>query len=153
MAVRVLAVGGVDSSGGAGLFADLRAVEALGACFVSATTALTAQNERGVLSVQPSSLDQFANELRAAFCRRVHAVKTGMLASAAHVGVLCAALDAMGFGGPIVVDPVLAATHGGKLIDAAGIEAMQKALFPRAALITPNLPEAKAFAGCADEPA
>jgi hydroxymethylpyrimidine/phosphomethylpyrimidine kinase len=144
-----LTIAGSDSSGGAGIQADLKTFAAFGVYGASAITALTAQNTTGVQAVHPVPPDFVARQIASVLDDLdVGAVKTGMLANAAIIGSVVGALSARS-GMPVVVDPVMVATSGDVLLEATAIAAMREQLFPRAHLITPNLPEA---AKLLDEP-
>lgn len=136
----VLCIGGLDSSGGAGLLRDAATVAGLGVAVRAAASAVTAQGPGGVAAVQPVDPATLAAQIAAA--GPVAAVKTGMLCDAARVRAVAAALpDA-----PLVLDPVLAASSGRALLDPGGVAAMLDLLVPRAALVTPNGPERDALA-------
>jgi len=145
---RVLIIAGSDSGGGAGIQADIKTVTALGAYATTALTALTAQNTLGVQAILPvppnfvqQQIDSVLSDIGA------DAVKTGMLLDHA---VIEAAADAVGRGAPrvpLVVDPVMVATTGARLLDPRAIDALERRLIARAALVTPNLPEAEALTG------
>ena len=141
---RILIIAGSDCSGGAGVQADIKTVTALGGYAMTAITALTAQNTLGVVDVYPTPPDFVARQI--ALCLNdigADAVKTGMLVSASVVEAAADALEASGSGALLVVDPVMTAKGGTELLAQAATEAMIRCLFPRAALITPNLPEAE----------
>lgn len=142
MRVRsVLCVGGSDSGGGAGIQADLKTLVDHRVYGASVVTAVTAQGSRGVVAVEPVSTALVVAQLRAVLDDLpVHAVKTGMLVSAEVVHALCDAIEALPARPPLVVDPVLAATDGTPLLDAAGREALGR-LLALATVVTPNLPE------------
>jgi len=142
-----LTVAGSDSSGGAGISADLKTFEALGVWGTSAITAVTAQNSQGIKAslVLPSWL--VAAQIDAvALDVRVEAAKTGMLGSAEVVGAVARALTASGIA-RLVVDPVLMATHGDRLLDADALIPLREELLPLATVVTPNLAEAAALTG------
>ncbi|WP_432492685.1 bifunctional hydroxymethylpyrimidine kinase/phosphomethylpyrimidine kinase [Kineococcus gypseus] len=152
MSARVaLSVAGSDPSGGAGVQADLKTFGALGAYGTAVLTALTAQSTRGVAAV---------HVVPAAFVREqlevllddvtVHATKTGMLADAAITRAVAAVLRERR-PGPLVVDPVMVATSGDRLLDASAVAAVRDELVPLADLVTPNVPEAAVLLGA--EPA
>ncbi len=144
----VLVIGGSDSCGGAGIQADLRVLAALGWKACSAITVLTAQHPRRVARIEPVPLAQLDAELHTVIdYYEIAAVKTGMLLDAERVAVVAAALDRLPGGVPLVVDPVMRASAGAELLDAAGREAMTAALLPRATLLTPNLDEAAFWLG------
>ena len=137
----VLSIAGSDSSGGAGIQADIKTALANGVYAMTAVTALTAQNTTGVLSVHEAPPEFLAAEIDAVFDDiPPDAVKIGMVASAPLIRTIAERLSAHG-AKHIVVDPVIVATSGAQLLaeDAAG--ALATALFPMAELVTPNLPE------------
>ncbi len=146
---RVLAIGGSDCSGGAGIQADLKTLTALGAYGATAVTALTVQDTSTVYDILP---------VPAAFVRRqieavlgdlgADAIKTGMLGDIAVVEAVCDALAAQP-PRPLVVDPVLRATAGQRLLTEPALALLKRRLLPLATLLTPNLPEAEALAGMA----
>jgi len=142
----VLTIAGSDSGGGAGLQADLKTFAAHGVHGVTAVTAVTAQNTRTVTAVEPVSPRTVAAQIRAVFDDfDVRAVKTGMLATAAIVEAVCEALE--GFPGPpLVVDPVIAATSGRRLLDEDAVAIVRERLLRRARLVTPNRFEAEVLA-------
>ncbi|ANM28903.1 hypothetical protein ABI59_03710 [Acidobacteria bacterium Mor1] len=147
MQPTVLTIGGSDSSGGAGIQADLKAVAANGGYGASALTAVTAQNTREVLHTHQLPAEVVEAQLRALFDDLdIRAVKTGMLVSAPIVEVVAAALDREGVE-HVVCDPVLGATTGSALLDAGGLEVMGRRLFPGLRLITPNAEEASRLSG------
>ncbi len=138
---NVLSIAGSDPSGGAGVQADLKALSALGAYGMCAVTALTAQNTtgvRGVSGVDPAFL---RDQIDAVFDDvRVDAVKIGMVGSAASVKAVAECLER--YRPPlVVVDPVMVAKSGDRLIDDAAVDALRERLLPLASVITPNLPE------------
>lgn len=145
----VLAIGGSDSSGGAGIQADLRTVLAHGLHAATTITAITAQGPRGFRGWLPVPTEMVRAQLEAALADwPIGAVKTGMLANAAIVRAVAAALSRDGTSRlPLVVDPVLGSSSGAELLDAEGRAALIAELFPRATVITPNLPEAAALSG------
>ena len=141
-----LTIAGSDSSGGAGIQADLKTMTAHGVYGMSAVTALTAQNTTGVtdiLAVPPAFL---AAQLDAVFADiPPDAVKIGMVADAALIHVIAEKLDEYDAKN-VVVDPVMVATSGARLISEDAVEALVSELLPRAALITPNILEAEVHA-------
>jgi hydroxymethylpyrimidine/phosphomethylpyrimidine kinase len=140
-----LTIAGSDSWGGAGLEADLRAFAAFGVWGMAAVTAVTAQNHRGVLAARIVEADLVAAQIDAVVeTGAVRAAKTGMLGDAAVIGAVADAVHRHRMG-PLVVDPVQAASQGGQLLDPAALPVLVERLFPMAALITPNLPEAEAL--------
>jgi hydroxymethylpyrimidine/phosphomethylpyrimidine kinase len=145
--VTTLTIAGSDSGGGAGIQADLKTFAAHGVYGTSALTALTAQNTREVAAVYlvPSAfvvrqIDAVVDDFT------VSAVKTGMLATAATVTAVALALERHALGN-VVVDPVMVAKSGDRLLDAAAIGAVKRRLLPRATVVTPNRPEAEALIG------
>lgn len=144
---RTLTIAGSDSGGGAGIQADLKTFAALGCYGMSAITAITAQNTLGVTGVHAIPPDMVAAQIDAvAGDIGVDAAKTGMLGTAAIVEAVAAAVDRNGIR-QLVVDPVMIATSGATLSDDATARAMVERLFPRAVLVTPNLPEASYLLG------
>lgn len=144
---RTLTIAGSDSGGGAGIQADLKTFSALGCFGMSAITAITAQNTQGVTGVHAIPADMVAAQIDAvAGDIGVDAAKTGMLGTAAIVEAVAAAADRHGIR-KLVVDPVMISTSGATLSDDATTQAMVRLLFPRALLVTPNLPEASYLLG------
>ena len=144
---RLLTIAGSDSGGGAGIQADLKAFARAGGHGMSAITAVTAQNTAGVAAVYPLPPEAIVEQVRAvAGDIGVDAVKIGMLGSAATIEAVAAALELVG-DAPIVLDPVMIAESGARLLDEEAVEALRVQLLPRAAVITPNLAEAAALAG------
>lgn len=144
---RVLIIAGSDSGGGAGLQADLKAVTALGGFAATAVTALTVQNTLGVSGVLPTPVDFVTAQARAVLDDiGADALKTGMLGDAAMVETVAAILDSAP-GVPAVVDPVMTAKGGAALLAAEAMSAVRSLMVPRAALLTPNAPEAEALTG------
>ena len=144
---RVLIIAGSDSSGGAGIQADLKTVSALGAFGMTAITALTAQNTTGVyavLEIDPKFVvEQIETCVSDIGC---DAVKTGMLASTPIIEAVAAAISDRALT-PLVLDPVMVAKSGARLLKADAIEALKTKLLPLATLVTPNLHEARALTG------
>jgi len=144
---KVLTIAGSDSSGGAGVQADLKTMIANGVYGMSAITALTAQNTLGVTAVQEATPAFLAAEIDAVFTDiRPDAVKIGMVASSTLIETIAERLrhyDAK----HIVVDPVMVATSGARLIAEDAADTLQKELFPIAEVITPNLPELEVLTG------
>ena len=137
-----LTIAGSDSSGGAGIQADLKTFSAFGVYGASAITALTAQNTRGVAGVEPVAASFVVAQIEAVLADLdVGAIKTGMLANAGIVEAVAHCLRAAQRR-PLVVDPVMVATSGDPLLAADAVETMKRQLIPLASLITPNLPEA-----------
>jgi hydroxymethylpyrimidine kinase/phosphomethylpyrimidine kinase len=143
---NVLTIAGSDPVGGAGLQADLKAIEAAGAHCCTVVTCVTAQNTKAVSSIYPVPPTEVERQLKAVFSDvRVDAVKTGMLFNAGIVKTVASRLK--GYDGPTVVDPVLVATTGGSLHDEGFLEELRRRLVPLATLVTPNLLEAEALSG------
>ena len=140
-----LTIAGSDSSGGAGIQADLKTFAALGVYGASVITALTAQNTKGVTGIHDVPADFVAAQLDAGFGDLVvMAVKIGMVSRRDIIEAIVKGLDRWK---PkhLVVDPVMVATSGDRLLSPDAVDAMRKMLFPRATIITPNLPEAAAL--------
>jgi hydroxymethylpyrimidine/phosphomethylpyrimidine kinase len=145
---RVLAIAGSDSGGGAGVQADIKTITALGGYAASAITAVTVQDTRGVSAIHPIPPQLVAAQIRAVLADiGADAIKTGMLGEAAAAE---AALDALaGWPDiPLVVDPVMVSTSGVALIADEALRPLRR-LIARAALVTPNAPEAEALTGIA----
>ncbi|RXH19331.1 bifunctional hydroxymethylpyrimidine kinase/phosphomethylpyrimidine kinase [Bradyrhizobium guangzhouense] len=144
-----LTIAGSDSSGGAGIQADLKTFAALGVYGASAITALTAQNTKGVTGIHAVPADFVAAQIDAVFSDLdVGAVKIGMVAQAASIDAIASAL-ARWKPRHVVLDPVMVATSGDRLLAAEAVAALRAKLMPLASVITPNLPEAAALL---DEP-
>jgi hydroxymethylpyrimidine/phosphomethylpyrimidine kinase len=142
-----LTIAGSDSSGGAGVGADLRVFEALGVQGTVAVTAVTAQNTLGVQAVEVVTPELVRAQIGSvASDVGVDAAKTGMLASAEIVEAVAEAVQAFGLR-RLVVDPVMVASSGGRLLDADGVAALRELLLPLATVVTPNLAEAAALVG------
>ena len=147
---RVLIVAGSDSGGGAGIQADIKAVMALGGYAATAITALTAQNTLGVHGVMPVPPDFVRLQMTVVLDDiGADAIKTGMLGSADVVQAVAATLRQYAAGVPLVVDPVMVAKGGARLLDDAAVVAMRCDLLPLTTLLTPNIPEAEALTGLA----
>jgi hydroxymethylpyrimidine/phosphomethylpyrimidine kinase len=144
---RVLAIAGSDSGGGAGIQADLKAISALGCHGMTAITALTAQNTQGVRAIHAVPLEMLHAQIDAV-CEDIgaDAVKVGMLHSAQTVQAVAQAIDRHRLS-PVVLDPVMVATSGARLIDTAAVQVLVRELFPRSAIVTPNLDEAALLVG------
>ena len=143
---RVLILAGSDSGGGAGVQADIKAVTMMGGYAATAITAITVQNTLGVHGVHPLPLELIAAQARAVLEDiGTDAVKTGMLGSVEVVETVAALLDEAK--APAVVDPVMVAKGGHPLLPDAAVEAVRRLMIPRAALLTPNTPEAEALTG------
>ncbi|MEX2518738.1 MAG: bifunctional hydroxymethylpyrimidine kinase/phosphomethylpyrimidine kinase [Paracoccaceae bacterium] len=149
MTYIALTIAGSDSGGGAGVQADLKTMSALGVYGASVLTAITAQNTRAVTAVEEVSPGMVAAQIAAVLDDLpVGAIKIGMLSSAAVIGAVADALQ--GFKGPIVLDPVMVAKSGDALLQPEAVAALTARLLPRAALLTPNLPEAARLLGAAE---
>ncbi|MFO1160519.1 MAG: bifunctional hydroxymethylpyrimidine kinase/phosphomethylpyrimidine kinase [Reyranellaceae bacterium] len=145
---RVLIIAGSDSGGGAGIQADIKAVTAMAGFAATAITALTAQNTLGVHGVVPiepafitRQIDVVLSDIGA------DAIKTGMLHSAEVIAAVVATLRVRARGAPLVVDPVMVAKGGHRLLLGEAEAALRDTLVPMAALLTPNLPEAEVLSG------
>jgi hydroxymethylpyrimidine/phosphomethylpyrimidine kinase len=144
---RVLSIAGSDSGGGAGIQADLKTFAALGCYGMTAITALTAQNTQGVRAIHGVPAQMLRDQIDAVMDDiGADAVKIGMLHSPDIVWTVADAIDRHGFA-QLVLDPVMVATSGAVLIDDAAIELLVRELFPRVALVTPNLDEAALLVG------
>lgn len=142
-----LSIAGSDSSGGAGIQADIKAMTANGVYAMTAVTALTAQNTTGVSGILEVPPEFLAQQLDSVFSDIFpDAVKTGMVASAALIEVIADKLAEYG-ARHIVVDPVMVATSGARLIQEPAVETLKARLFPLAQVLTPNIPEAEALSG------
>ncbi len=143
----VLTIAGSDCSGGAGIQADIKTILANGAYAMSVITALTAQNTKGVFGVQEVDSELIGAQLEAVFSDiRPNAVKIGMIMGEAAIPVICEKLRAYQ-AEPIVVDPVMVSTSGARLTETRTLQCAKKELYPLAALITPNIPEAEVLSG------
>jgi hydroxymethylpyrimidine/phosphomethylpyrimidine kinase len=144
-----LTIAGSDSSGGAGIQADLKTFAACGVYGTSAVTAITAQNSLGVTAWEPVSTELVIAQIEAvASDLPPNAVKTGMLATTAIVEAVGAAIASLALPN-LVVDPVMIATGGARLLEDDAVAAMIAELLPQAEVVTPNIPEAALLAGCA----
>lgn len=142
-----LSIAGSDSSGGAGIQADMKTMSAHGIYAMTAITALTAQNTTGVISIQESTPDFLADQLDAVFTDIFpDAVKIGMMANAALIRVIAQKLKQY-HARHIVVDPVMVATSGSKLMQEDALDTLTHELLPLAELVTPNIPEAEVLSG------
>ncbi|HYT76599.1 MAG TPA: bifunctional hydroxymethylpyrimidine kinase/phosphomethylpyrimidine kinase [Vicinamibacterales bacterium] len=143
-----LTIAGSDSSGGAGIQADLKTFAACGVYGTSAVTAVTAQNSLGITAWEAVPTELVIAQIEAvATDFPPDAVKTGMLATAAIVEATGAAIASLGLP-KLVVDPVMIATGGTRLLEEDAVAAMVAELFPQAEVVTPNIPEAALLAGC-----
>jgi hydroxymethylpyrimidine/phosphomethylpyrimidine kinase len=143
----VLSIAGSDSGGGAGIQADLKAFARCGVHGMTAITAITAQNTVAVTGVWPLPAEAILAQVRAvAEDIGVDAVKIGMLGTTETIAAVAEALDLLPEV-PVVLDPVMVAESGARLLDSDAESALVEILVPRAAVVTPNLPEAAALAG------
>jgi hydroxymethylpyrimidine/phosphomethylpyrimidine kinase len=144
---RVLILAGSDSGGGAGIQADIKTVTALGGYAMTAITAVTVQNTRGVFDVHPIPVGTIEAQARVVLEDiGADAIKTGMLGSSEVVEAVARVLDSSP-GTPAVIDPVITAKGGERLLEGRAEAAVRELLLPRAALLTPNAPEAEALSG------
>jgi hydroxymethylpyrimidine/phosphomethylpyrimidine kinase len=144
---RVLIIAGSDSGGGAGIQADIKSVTAMGGYAATAITAITVQNTLGVTGVHPVPTDVVEAQARAVLDDiGADALKTGMLGDVAMVEAVARIIDSAP-GVPVVVDPVMVAKGGASLLAAEAVEEVKRLMIPRAALLTPNAPEAAALTG------
>jgi hydroxymethylpyrimidine/phosphomethylpyrimidine kinase len=142
-----LSIAGSDSGGGAGIQADLKAFARQGVHGTTAITAITAQNTVGVVAVEAISPAMIVEQVRAVVDDiGVDAVKIGMLGSVVSAEAVSRALDLLPHGTPIVVDPVMVAESGARLLDADAEHALVDLVLARATVVTPNLPEARVLA-------
>jgi hydroxymethylpyrimidine/phosphomethylpyrimidine kinase len=145
-----LTIAGSDSGGGAGIQADLKAFARSGVHGASAITAVTAQNTVGVRAIHQIPPETILAQVRAVLEDiRVDAVKVGMLGTAAAALAVARVLDELPEGTPVVVDPVMVAESGARLLEADAQRVLIEEIVPRASVLTPNLPEARALAGFA----
>ena len=148
---RVLSIAGSDSGGGAGIQADLKAFARCGAHGMTAITAITVQNTVEVKAVHPVPPATIVAQVRAVVEDiGVDAVKVGMLGSVETIAAVGEALELVG-DAPVVVDPVMVAESGATLLEADAIDALRQLILPRAAVVTPNLPEARVLSGLGEE--
>ncbi|GAA6160538.1 bifunctional hydroxymethylpyrimidine kinase/phosphomethylpyrimidine kinase [Ruegeria sp. HU-ET01832] len=149
MASIALTIAGSDSGGGAGIQADLKAMSALGVYGASVITAITAQNTRAVTAVHGVPLDVIAAQIEAVLSDLdVGAIKIGMLATPEIIRTVADSIT--GFGGPIVLDPVMIAKSGDSLLAEDAVQTLRDVLVPCASVLTPNLPEASCLLGLSD---
>lgn len=145
---RVLTVAGSDSGGGAGIQADLKAIQALGGHGMSAITAVTAQNSLGVQGAWQLPAEAIEAQFRACVDDiGVDAVKTGMLGGTDSVRVVAGLINTLDGSVPVVVDPVAVSKHGDALIQAEARDVLLGELLPRTTVLTPNLDEATWLVG------
>ncbi len=145
---NALSIAGVDPSGGAGLYADLKTFAAFGVYGTGVVAALTAQNTRGVSAVHIPPTAFLQAQLATLFEDvAIAAIKTGMLANAEVIDTVAAALARLAPNIPLVVDPVMIATSGDALLAPDAVAVLSERLLPLAWVVTPNLPEAAALTG------
>lgn len=145
--VCALTIAGSDSGGGAGIQADLKTFAAHGVHGLSALAALTAQNTRGVTAVHVPPARFLREQIDACFADfQIGAVKLGMLANARIINTVADALEAHR-PAAVVLDPVMVATSGAKLLEDAALDALRRRLLPLATVLTPNIPEAELLLG------
>jgi hydroxymethylpyrimidine/phosphomethylpyrimidine kinase len=143
-----LTIAGSDSGGGAGIQADLKAFARCGVHGASAITAITAQNTLGVGAIHAVPPETILAQVRAVLADiRIDAVKVGMLGTDAAAHAVAQALDELPPGTPVVVDPVMVAESGARLLDVDAQRALIEQILPRASVLTPNLIEARVLAG------
>ena len=143
---RVLSIAGSDSGGGAGIQADLKAFVACGVHGMTAITAITAQNTVGVTSVHVIPPETILAQVRAVSEDiGIDAVKIGMLTNVATIEAVAKALDELPHGTPVVLDPVMVAESGARLLELDARAALIELMLPRATVATPNVPEARAL--------
>lgn len=145
---RVLVVAGSDSGGGAGIQADIKTITMLGGFATTAVTALTAQNTLGVEEVLPIEARFVALQMKAVLSDiGADAIKTGMLGTARVVEAVADVCEGLAFGIPLIIDPVMIAKGGARLLDKGAHDAFVLRLLPLASLVTPNVPEAEVLTG------
>ena len=148
---RVLSIAGSDSGGGAGVQADLKALAACGVHGMTALTAITAQNTLGVTRVEPVSPEMIIEQVGAVSSDiGVDAVKIGMLSDLPTIEAVREALALVG-GAPVVLDPVMVAESGAILLEPEAVSALVERLLPLAAVVTPNIPEARRLSGLGED--
>jgi hydroxymethylpyrimidine/phosphomethylpyrimidine kinase len=148
----VLSIAGSDSGGGAGIQADLKAFAACGAHGMTAITAITAQNTVAVTAVHPIPPEVIIEQVRAVQADiGIDAVKIGMLGNQTTIVAVARALDGLPEGTPVVLDPVMVAESGAELLEPAARTELIEQLLPRATVVTPNVPEARALTGSGAE--
>ena len=145
---RILIIAGSDSGGGAGIQADIKAVTALNGFAMTAITALTAQNTNGVHAVHEVPEDFITRQIEVVMeDLGADVIKLGMLHRTSVIVAVADALDRLAPDVPVVLDPVMVAKGGHALLETDAMAAMMEHLIPRAALLTPNVPEAEALSG------
>ncbi|WP_084420576.1 bifunctional hydroxymethylpyrimidine kinase/phosphomethylpyrimidine kinase [Henriciella litoralis] len=145
---RVLVVAGSDSGGGAGIQADIKSIMAMGGYAMTAITAITVQDTRGVHDVHAIPLETVRGQMTV--CLKdigADAVKTGMLATAELVEIVAETLEDLAPTAPTIIDPVMVASSGDRLVNERAVQSLQSLLIPGAGLLTPNAPEAEILTG------
>jgi hydroxymethylpyrimidine/phosphomethylpyrimidine kinase len=149
--IKVLSIAGSDPSSGAGIQADLKTFQALGAFGMAVPAALTVQNSRGVSGVEPVSLGTLSRQLDELLSDiRPDAVKTVMLLTRQNVDAVAKAVAAFKIK-KLVIDPVLRSSSGRPLLQSTAVASLKQNLFPHALVVTPNIPEAEVLSGLAIE--
>jgi hydroxymethylpyrimidine/phosphomethylpyrimidine kinase len=145
---RVLSIAGSDSGGGAGIQADIKTITSLGGYAATAVTAITVQNTLGVSAVHPVPPAIVAAQIEAVLSDiGADAIKTGMLVDAPTIEAVTQALAAQRAGVPLIIDPVMVAKGGTRLLDERALSALKELIRYGGTLITPNLPEAEVLTG------
>jgi hydroxymethylpyrimidine/phosphomethylpyrimidine kinase len=145
--ICVLTIAGSDSGAGAGVQADARTIHALGGYALTAITAITAQNKRGVQMWRAVAVDLLSAQIESVLGDfRVAAIKTGLLPRAAAVCAVARTLEKFSKV-PLVIDPVIGSTSGTRFLSETGLRVLKETLLPRATMVTPNWPEAAALSG------
>ncbi len=145
--IKVLSIAGSDPSSGAGIQADIKTFQSLGAFGMAVPAALTVQNSRGVVGVQPVSARFLAKQIDALLSDiKTDAVKTGMLLTKQNVETVSSAVRRFKIRN-LVVDPVIRSSSGRALLQAEAVRALRERLFPLAVLVMPNIPEAEVLTG------
>lgn len=141
-----LSIAGTDPTGGAGIMADLKSFQARGVYGMAVVTSVVAQNTLGVQAVRHMELDMIEAQLTSVFSDiQPQAIKTGMLAQVATINLVASYLAGKQY--TYVLDPVMVATSGDRLIEETAVQALKDKLLPLATIITPNLPEAEVLTG------
>ena len=144
---RVLIIAGSDSGGGAGIQADIKTVTTLGGFAMTAITALTAQNTTGVFGVVPVDTKFIAQQMRVVLeDLGADVLKTGMLHTGSVIETVIEVMEEMAPNLPLIADPVMFAKGGHALLESDAMEVLRDCLVSKAAIVTPNIPEAKALA-------
>lgn len=149
---RILIIAGSDSGGGAGIQADIKTVTMLGGYAMTAVTAITAQDTTGVHGVWPVPVEAVVSQMQVTLSDiGADAIKTGMLGTAPLVAAVAETLSEHADFIPRIIDPVMVATSGDRLVDDKAVQAIRSELVPHARLVTPNAPEAEVLTGKAVE--